>query len=61
MGPRSGFVPWGDVAGEASFVGQQKCLWLYQHGLGQMIYHGTRKRAARQNTTKRGLNALPTV
>jgi hypothetical protein len=61
VGLGSGFVPWGDLAGEASFAGQQNSLWLYQHGLGEMIYHGTRQRAARQNTTKRGFNALPTV
>ncbi len=59
LGLGSGFVPWGDLAGEESFAGQQNSLWLYQHGLGEMIYHGTRQCAARRGATNRGLYALP--
>jgi hypothetical protein len=52
-------VPWGHLAGEASFSGQQNSLWLYQHGLGEMIYRGTRQRATQRDTKKRGFHALP--
>jgi Pyridine nucleotide-disulphide oxidoreductase len=46
IGLGSGFVPWGGMAGEMSFNGQQNSLWLYQHGLGEMVYHGARQYAA---------------
>jgi hypothetical protein len=59
LGLGSGFVPWGHLAGEASFSGQQNSLWLYQHGLGEMIYRGTRQRATQRDTKKRGFHALP--
>jgi hypothetical protein len=36
----SGFRPWGTMAGEANFQGQQNSLWLYQNGLGQLICEG---------------------
>lgn len=48
VGLGSGFVPWGAMAGEGSFTGQQNSFWLFQHGLGEMIYHSTRQCAAPQ-------------
>ncbi len=47
VGLGSGFKPWGTMAGEASFTGQQNSLWLYQNGLGQSIHDATRRYAAR--------------
>ncbi len=47
VGLGSGFKPWGPMAGEASFSGQQNSLWLYQNGLGQSIYDSVRSYAAR--------------
>ena len=47
VGLGSGFVPWGGMSGEESFTGQQNSLWLFQNGLGQMIYRATGERAAR--------------
>jgi hypothetical protein len=38
VGLGSGYRPWGQMSGEPSFDGQQNSLWLYQHGLGQLIY-----------------------
>jgi hypothetical protein len=38
IGLGSGFRPWGGMAGEPSFRGQQNSLWLYQNGLGEMIH-----------------------
>jgi len=46
VGLGSGFKPWGTMAGEASFTGQQNSLWLYQNGLGQSIHDTTRRYAA---------------
>jgi hypothetical protein len=46
VGLGSDFVPWGTMAGEATFTGQQNSLWLYQNGLGEMVYRGTRNGAA---------------
>ena len=46
VGLGSGFTPWGTMAGEVSFTGQQNSLWLYQNGLGQSIYDATRRYAA---------------
>jgi hypothetical protein len=48
IGLGSDFKPWGAMAGEASFHGQQNSLWLYQNGLGQSIYHGVRRYAAQR-------------
>lgn len=42
IGLGSNFRPWGPMAGEPSFRGQQNSLWLYQNGLGEMIYAGAR-------------------
>jgi len=42
-----GASPWGAMAGKASFRAQQS-RWLYQHGLGEMTYNGTRHGAASQ-------------
>jgi hypothetical protein len=47
VGLGSGFKPWGTMAGEVSFTGQQNSLWLYQNGLGQSIHDSTRRYAAR--------------
>jgi hypothetical protein len=40
VGLGSNYQPWGKMAGEPSFDGQQNSLWLYQNGLGQLIYQG---------------------
>jgi hypothetical protein len=53
VGLGSGFVPWGPMAGEESFSGQQNSLWLYQNGLGRLIYHSTRRLAQRLATDDR--------
>lgn len=45
VGLGSDFVPWGSMSGEASFSGQQNSLWLFQNGLGEMIYDNTRQLA----------------
>lgn len=45
VGLGSGFRPWGAMTGEESFAGQQNSLWLYQNGLGKLLYDGTRRRA----------------
>lgn len=45
VGLGSGFRPWGELAGEASFQGQQNSLWLYQNGLGRMIHDQTCRHA----------------
>ncbi|MFC3579998.1 DegT/DnrJ/EryC1/StrS family aminotransferase [Sphingomonas hylomeconis] len=37
IGLAAGFVPWGDLGGEASFSGQANGLWLWQNAVGQMI------------------------
>ena len=68
----SGFVPWGPMAGEESFAGQQNSLWLYQNGLGKLLYHSTRRLAQEfadramscelpDDTTNQELDALPAM
>jgi hypothetical protein len=47
IGLGSGFVPWGSMSGEPSFRGQQNSMWLYQNGLGALVYEGIVKHAAR--------------
>jgi hypothetical protein len=47
VGLGSDFKPWGSMAGEASFTGQQNSLWLYQNGLGQSIHDSVRRYAAK--------------
>jgi hypothetical protein len=42
VGLGTGFRPWGEMAGEPSFDGHQNSLWLYQNGLGRMIFEGVR-------------------
>ena len=37
IGLAAGFVPWGALGGEASFVGQANGLWLWQNDVGLMI------------------------
>ena len=37
IGLAAGFVPWGRLGGEASFVGQANGLWLWQNDVGLMI------------------------
>ena len=59
VGLGSGFTPWGPMAGEASFSGQQNSLWLYQNGLGEMIYTGARRLALRQQALAAEAAALP--
>jgi hypothetical protein len=69
VGLGSGFLPWGAMAGEESFSGQQNSLWLYQNGLGKLIHDNTRRRARRlaldaetaSDTKKRESYALPVV
>ena len=46
VGLGTGYVPWGELAGEPSFDGHQNSLWLYQSGLGRMIFEGVRTRLA---------------
>jgi len=46
IGLGSGFRPWGLMAGEPGFRGQQNSLWLYQHGLGALIHDNVRRWAA---------------
>jgi hypothetical protein len=55
-----GASPWGAMAGEASFRGQQS-RWLYQHGLGEMIYNGTRQWAARQRASETSTPVLSSL
>ncbi len=50
IGLGSSFRPWGAMAGERSFRGQQNSAWLYQHGLGEMIYAGVRRYAHQLRT-----------
>ncbi|MBN8817034.1 MAG: DegT/DnrJ/EryC1/StrS family aminotransferase [Sphingomonas sp.] len=48
IGLAAGFVPWGQLGGEASFRGQANGLWLWQNDVGQMIVEqvlGDRERA----------------
>ena len=52
VGLGSGFTPWGAMSGEASFSGQQNSLWLYQNGLGEMVYTGTRQLAKRRRAAE---------
>ncbi len=40
----TGFLPWGEMRGEPSFSGHQNSLWLFQNGLGRMIFEGVRAR-----------------
>lgn len=51
IGLGSGFIPWGDMAGEKSFAGQQNSLWLCQNGLGAMVYRGVRQCAQQAHAT----------
>lgn len=46
LGLGSGFRPHGDMAGEASFDGQQNSLWLFQNGLGRLVYEGVQHQLA---------------
>ena len=38
IGLASGYLPHGAMGGEASFIGQQNSLWLYQNDIGQTAY-----------------------
>jgi hypothetical protein len=40
LGLASGYVPTIRMGGEASFVGQQNSLWLYQNDVGQTVHQG---------------------
>ena len=43
LGLGSGFRPHGDMAGEPAFDGQQNSLWLFQNGLGRLVYEGVQR------------------
>lgn len=58
IGLGSGFRPWGAMAGEPGFHGQQNSLWLYQHGLGALIHDGVRRWAA-ERRARSAAAALP--
>jgi hypothetical protein len=59
LGLGSGFVPWERIVRRSVIYRPAESLWLYQHGLGEMIYRGTRRRAAQRDSKKRGFDALP--
>ncbi len=62
VGLGSGFRPWGAMAGEPSFCGQQNSLWLYQNGIGEQIYNGTRACAsAHREMAARRVGRSPVV
>jgi hypothetical protein len=62
VGLGSGFMPWGVMAGEESFVGQQNSPWLLQNDIGKMIYAGTRRLAQRQRqSAAEPMSVIPTV
>jgi hypothetical protein len=44
LGLASGYVPTLRMGGEASFVGQQNSLWLYQNDVGQTVYQSVQDR-----------------
>ncbi|MBW0016734.1 MAG: hypothetical protein JO236_04195 [Mycobacterium sp.] len=50
VGLGSGFMPWGAMAGEVSFAGQQNSLWLFQNDIGKLIYTSTRRLAHQQQS-----------
>ncbi len=58
IGLGSGFRPWGEMAGEPGFHGQQNSLWLYQHGLGGLIHDGVRRWAV-ERRARSAAAALP--
>ena len=47
------------MSGEAAFSGEQNSLWLYQNGLGELIYTGTRRLALRQRALAAEPAAVP--
>jgi hypothetical protein len=51
LGLASGFVPHGDMGGEASFIGQQNSSWLYQNDIGQTVYRSVQNCLSRQRST----------
>ncbi len=57
VGLGSGFRPWGGMAGEPNFQGQQNSLWLYQHGLGALLHDQVRGWAAERRQRKRAARA----
>ena len=48
IGLAAGFVPWGALGGEKSFIGQANGLWLWQNDIGQMILDQLLEKSARQ-------------
>jgi hypothetical protein len=46
LGLGSGFVPSGPLGGEPNFSGQTNGLWLYQHGVGEIVLNTIVGRAA---------------
>jgi hypothetical protein len=51
LGLASGFVPHGDMGGEASFIGQQNSSWLYQNDIGQTVYRSVQNCLSRRRST----------
>ena len=60
VGLGSGYRPLGDMAGEPSFDGQQNSLWLYQNGLGRVIYDGVQEYLQRADEAPRPMALAPT-
>jgi hypothetical protein len=60
IGLGSNYHPWGETAGESGFDGQQNSLWLYQNGLGRLIYEGARRQSTKSSLprAKRAKRAL---
>jgi hypothetical protein len=61
IGLGSGFRPWGAMAGEPSFRGQQNSLWLYQNGLGEQVHAGARAYARLQRGTALQRDRSPVI
>jgi hypothetical protein len=57
----SNYRPWGDMAGEPGFEGQQNSLWLYQNRLGRLIYEGARTVARSCGRLQKMEQAAPTA
>lgn len=43
IGLGADYRPWGHMGGEPSFEGQTNGLWLYQNGIGAVVYQGVRE------------------
>jgi hypothetical protein len=58
IGLGSNYRPWGEMAGEPGFEGQQNSLWLYQNRLGRFIYEGARNAAQSSCRHRSAVQAL---